>query len=704
MVFSNNIRHLLKRREIWGDEEARKLENKKHVTIELIQRLGLARELIGHEGCVNCLEWNKSGDILASGSDDQTVILWRPQTGDKIVQLSTDHQGNIFSVKFIPHTSDSSIVTGSQDSRVCLIDVEKGCAVQRASISRGRIKRLAVSEETSGIFWSASEDGTVMQWDTREKWTDATISCLIDLNSHCARAEVKCVAVNPLRDEMLAVGSNDQFIRLYDRRKLSLKKIDSQSRSYRSIGPSDCDTTPPDAVKYLVPGHLADLDTTRSSIKSYFRPLTTTYLNFSCNGTELVANMGGDHVYYFDRDSLFGSNCRPTVMETLNKVESSSCDSPSKHANASSDSKASTSSSSQTPVPGTSSSSGKLMNGGVSGHMTELSHEVDLIKLTANSEFERGNYTQALQYYNTALVKESHPILYGNRAAALMKRKYTGDTYAATRDCITTLNINPGHIKALLRLSKCLHELERHDEARKCLHVFKNRYPNHAKSKDCQQLEKEINEAEAEAASVLKSEQEGEADEEEIIQQASDDSTTPPPLQDGEEPMVVEPTATKPSGAGRKGKNFSEKELLWRSKAADYTRRYVGACNTSTDIKEANFFGADGQFIMSGSDDGKIFMWDTKSTNLVKVLTADSNTVNCVQGHPCLPLVASSGIENIIRIWDPRPEDGSTEARQVNNIEMVIKDNQDRMSQDPFEYFISNDQIRDGGDVQCRPS
>jgi len=699
MVYSNNIRHLLKRREIWGDEEAKKLESKKHVTIELIDRLGLARELTGHEGCVNCLEWNKSGDILASGSDDQTVILWRPQTGDKIVQLSTDHQGNIFSVKFIPHTSDSSIVTGSQDSRVCLLDVEKGCAIQRASISRGRVKRLAVSEETSGIFWSASEDGTVMQWDTREKWTDATISCLIDLNSHCARAEVKCVAVNPLRDEMLAVGSNDQFIRLYDRRKLSLKKIDSvsQSRSYRSIGPSDCDTTPPDAVKYLVPGHLADLDTTRSSIKSYFRPLTTTYLNFSCKGTELVANMGGDHVYYFDRDSLFGSNCRPTVMETLNKVESSSIES-------SSSSEANTSSksdpSSQDPVPGTSSSSGKLINGGLSSHMTDLSQEVDHIKLRANSEFERGNYTQALQYYNTALVKESHAILYGNRAAALMKRKYTGDTYAATRDCITTLNINPGHIKALLRLSKCLHELERHDEARKCLHVFKRRYPDHAKSKVCQQLEKEINEAEAEAASVLKSEAETEADEEKI-QQARDDS---PPLRDGEEPMDVEnePTEPKPRG-GRKGKSFSEKEVVWRKEAGDYTRRYVGACNTSTDIKEANFFGADGQFIMSGSDDGKIFMWDTKSTNLVKVLTADSSTVNCVQGHPCLPLVASSGIENIIRIWDPRPEDGSSEAREVKNIEMVIKDNQDRMSQDPFEYFISNDQMRDN-EVQCRTS
>ena len=30
-----------------------------------------------------------------------------------------------------------------------------------------------------------------------------------------------------------------------------------------------------------------------------------------------------------------------------------------------------------------------------------------------------------------------------------------------------------GHIKALLRLAKCLHELERYQEARKCLDIFK---------------------------------------------------------------------------------------------------------------------------------------------------------------------------------------------------------------------------------------
>ena len=125
MAGSQNTRHLLKHRQLGGSYTAREFESKKHVTPEFIERLGLFKELEGHEGCVNCLEWNKSGDILASGSDDQTVILWQGETGAKLTQLSTDHQGNIFSVKFIPYTSDSIIVTGSQDSRVCMIDVEK---------------------------------------------------------------------------------------------------------------------------------------------------------------------------------------------------------------------------------------------------------------------------------------------------------------------------------------------------------------------------------------------------------------------------------------------------------------------------------------------------------------------------------------------------------------------------------------------------
>jgi len=37
---------------------------KLHVTENLISRLGLEKELNGHSGCVNCLEWNETGQYI----------------------------------------------------------------------------------------------------------------------------------------------------------------------------------------------------------------------------------------------------------------------------------------------------------------------------------------------------------------------------------------------------------------------------------------------------------------------------------------------------------------------------------------------------------------------------------------------------------------------------------------------------------------
>ncbi|GFS78964.1 WD and tetratricopeptide repeats protein 1 [Trichonephila clavipes] len=44
---------------------------------------------------------------------------------------------------------------------------------------------------------------------------------LINLVYHLGRnAEAKCIAINPLRPELLAVGANDPYVRLYDRRMI----------------------------------------------------------------------------------------------------------------------------------------------------------------------------------------------------------------------------------------------------------------------------------------------------------------------------------------------------------------------------------------------------------------------------------------------------------------------------------------------------
>lgn len=61
-------------------------------------------------------------------------------------------------------------------------------------------------------------------------------------------------------------------------------------------------------------------------------------------------------------------------------------------------------------------------------------------------------------------------------------------------------------------------------------------------------------------------------------------------------------------------------------------------------------------YIVAGSDDGSFFIWDRYTTNIVRVLRGDEHIVNCLQPHPSTCLLATSGIDRVIRLWSPLPE------------------------------------------------
>lgn len=68
-------------------------------------------------------------------------------------------------------------------------------------------------------------------------------------------------------------------------------------------------------------------------------------------------------------------------------------------------------------------------------------------------------------------------------------------------------------------------------------------------------------------------------------------------------------------------------------------------------IKEANFWGDD--YVMSGSDCGHVFVWDRETAKLCMLLEADQHVVNCLQPHPFLPMLATSGIDYDVKLWAP---------------------------------------------------
>ncbi|KAJ1964529.1 hypothetical protein GGI12_001374 [Dipsacomyces acuminosporus] len=76
--------------------------------------------------------------------------------------------------------------------------------------------------------------------------------------------------------------------------------------------------------------------------------------------------------------------------------------------------------------------------------------------------------------------------------------------------------------------------------------------------------------------------------------------------------------------------------------------RYGGHCNYQT-VKDVNFVF--GKYVASGSDDGRLFMWDRDTMEIVQIIKGDSEVVNIIEGHPTLPIIAVSGIDSTIQLF-----------------------------------------------------
>ncbi|XP_054722038.1 WD and tetratricopeptide repeats protein 1-like [Uloborus diversus] len=663
-------------------------QRKMHVTKELINRLGLEKEMKGHAGCVNCLEWNEKGTLIASGSDDLQVMLWDPYQQKRLECIQTGHQGNIFSVKFLPNSDDRTIITGAADFRIRVHDLASKETTMSCSCHGGRVKRLAVTPSSPTMLWSAAEDGIIMQYDLRMPHQCSNIcnNVLINLVCHLGRnAEAKCVTINPMRPELLAVGANDPFVRLYDRRMIkpttakfprepSSPPWDNLSYVGDSVEPGE-DNLHPGCVSYFVAGHLP---LKQDDFKRRYRTLTATYVAFSPDGSEMLANLGGEQIYLFD------------ILKRRKQMsfDMSEFIPPTKEAD-------------DVLAPKNGSTTNGLMTNSVTSFHCEENHSdpnvarnaesvnrmrvqslptrVERIKRRANEAFEKREYPLAISLYSKAIfVYPEGATLYANRAAAYLRRAWDGDFYAAVRDCHVAMKLDPNYLKVHFRLIQCLHKLGWVKE-----------------SWDC--LQKEIIYIQSSAKST-KADVENE--ETESSGSSSGNPVNPP------RSIVI-----------------SSKEKAWRSSTFDYESRYCGHCNTTTDIKEANFFGSYGQYIVAGSDDGSIFIWDKITTNIVRVLRGDDSIVNCLQPHPTTCLLATSGIDPVVRLWGPKAEDGSIEDREIIDSEEAAISNQRRMNADPLEIMLMNMGYRlpgvleqmseefeqhNGGDrasiVQCRTS
>lgn len=85
------------------------------------------------------------------------------------------------------------------------------------------------------------------------------------------------------------------------------------------------------------------------------------------------------------------------------------------------------------------------------------------------------------------------------------------------------------------------------------------------------------------------------------------------------------------------------------------THSFTGHRNSET-IKKSCWFGDN--FVLSGSDDQRIYGFDLESEHIVCFLHGDTKgAVNCLSVHPDIPVLASSGLDNDVKIFEPIAKD-----------------------------------------------
>ena len=72
-----------------------------------------------------------------------------------------------------------------------------------------------------------------------------------------------------------------------------------------------------------------------------------------------------------------------------------------------------------------------------------------------------------------------------------------------------------------------------------------------------------------------------------------------------------------------------------------------------------NFYGMKDEYIVSGSDCGRIFFWEKKSGRLLGAIVGDTRVVNCVQRRSQDLLLATSGIDHDIKLFSPTADEAT---------------------------------------------
>ncbi|KAK4084075.1 hypothetical protein Purlil1_10419 [Purpureocillium lilacinum] len=180
-------------------------------------------ELTGHSGEIFAAKFDPTGNLIASGSMDRSILLWRTYGDCENYGLLKGHKGAVLDLQW---SRDSEILySASADTHLASWDLTSGARIRRYIGHEEVINTMDVSKRGEELLVSGSDDSTIGIWDPRTK--NAVDYIETDF-------PITAVAISQAGNEIFS-GGIDNDIRVWDLRKKSVV--------YSMLGHSDTVTS-----------------------------------------------------------------------------------------------------------------------------------------------------------------------------------------------------------------------------------------------------------------------------------------------------------------------------------------------------------------------------------------------------------------------------------------------------------------------------